>query len=127
MTTRKSASTRSKKRKLDESDEEWSPTKSGNKSESQPKSRAEAAKKHSRARHTLTLQQVKTLGDPLLKWYEAEHAKRGMPWRRTFHDPLPSDPDERGQIAYRVWISEIMCQQTQVATVIPYYNKWMEK
>ena len=27
----------------------------------------------------------------------------------------------------KVWISEIMLQQTQVATVIPYYNKWMER
>ena len=27
----------------------------------------------------------------------------------------------------QVWISEIMLQQTQVSTVIPYYNKWMEK
>ncbi|KAF9911934.1 hypothetical protein BX616_010457 [Lobosporangium transversale] len=32
-----------------------------------------------------------------------------------------------GQRAYEVWVSEIMCQQTQVATVIPYYNTWMEK
>ena len=27
----------------------------------------------------------------------------------------------------KVWISEIMLQQTQVATVIPYYTRWMEK
>lgn len=27
----------------------------------------------------------------------------------------------------QVWVSEIMLQQTQVATVIPYYNKWMER
>lgn len=29
--------------------------------------------------------------------------------------------------AYRVWVSEIMLQQTQVATVIPYYNTWIGK
>ena len=29
--------------------------------------------------------------------------------------------------AYEVWISEIMLQQTQVATVIPYFNAWMAK
>ena len=27
----------------------------------------------------------------------------------------------------QVWISEVMLQQTQVVTVIPYYNRWMEK
>ncbi|KAJ3376177.1 hypothetical protein GGF31_000244 [Allomyces arbusculus] len=32
-----------------------------------------------------------------------------------------------GQRAYEVWVSEIMCQQTQVATVIPYYHRWMAK
>ncbi|KAI9149869.1 hypothetical protein H9P43_010048 [Blastocladiella emersonii ATCC 22665] len=36
-------------------------------------------------------------------------------------------PADRGQRAYEVWVSEIMCQQTQVATVIPYYEKWMAR
>eukprot|EP00049_Salpingoeca_infusionum_P007807 m.126345 g.126345 ORF g.126345 m.126345 type:complete len:90 (-) comp13831_c0_seq2:2377-2646(-) len=31
------------------------------------------------------------------------------------------------QHAYAVWVSEIMCQQTQVATVIDYYTRWMTK
>ena len=47
---------------------------------------------------------------PLLDWY-AKHA-RPLPWRKT-RDP------------YAIWISEIMLQQTQVATVIPYWDRWM--
>lgn len=46
----------------------------------------------------------------LLAWYDA--AKRDLPWRRT-RDP------------YRIWVSEVMCQQTRVETVIPYYERWM--
>ncbi|MFN0248460.1 MAG: A/G-specific adenine glycosylase [Kofleriaceae bacterium] len=41
-------------------------------------------------------------------------AKRDLPWRRT------SDP-------YAIWVSEIMLQQTRVATVIPYWERWMTK
>lgn len=48
---------------------------------------------------------------PLLDWYQKN--KRTMPWRKT------SDP-------YRIWISEIMLQQTRVDTVIPYYNRFMD-
>ena len=48
----------------------------------------------------------------LLKWYD-EHV-RPFPWRLT-HDP------------YKIWLSEIMLQQTQVKTVIPYYNRWLTK
>jgi A/G-specific adenine glycosylase len=40
-------------------------------------------------------------------------AKRDLPWRRT-RDP------------YAIWVSEIMLQQTRVATVIPYYERWMQ-
>lgn len=46
----------------------------------------------------------------LVHWY-LEH-KRDLPFR-TNQDP------------YRVWISEIMAQQTQIDTLIPYYNRWM--
>lgn len=47
----------------------------------------------------------------LLDWYDRE--KRDLPWRRT------SNP-------YHIWISEIMLQQTQVVTVIPYYHRFLE-
>jgi A/G-specific adenine glycosylase len=43
-------------------------------------------------------------------WYRAQ--ARDLPWRRT------TDP-------YRIWIAEVMLQQTQVATVIPYWNRWV--
>lgn len=48
----------------------------------------------------------------LLKWFAA-HA-RDLPWRRT------TDP-------YAIWISEVMLQQTQVKTVIPYWERWMRE
>merc|ERR1719323_2276683 len=50
-----------------------------------------------------------------------------MPWREAARPSSPSyiaDPNIRG---YSVWVSEIMLQQTQVATVIEYYKKWMKK
>ncbi|KAJ3009902.1 hypothetical protein HKX48_007677 [Thoreauomyces humboldtii] len=57
-----------------------------------------------------------------------------MPWRvRTPVSPQPASslsdaPTKEGaQRAYEVWVSEIMLQQTQVSTVIPYYNRWIEK
>ena len=46
----------------------------------------------------------------LLAWYRRH--RRDLPWRRS-RDP------------YRVWISEIMLQQTQVATVVPYYERFL--
>jgi len=48
----------------------------------------------------------------LLTWYDAN--KRALPWRAT-RDP------------YRVWVSEVMCQQTRVETVIPYYDRFIER
>ena len=46
----------------------------------------------------------------ILSWFEKN--SRDVPWRR---DPTP----------YRVWVSEIMLQQTRTGTVIPYYERWM--
>jgi len=48
----------------------------------------------------------------LLDWFA--QAARDLPWRRT-RDP------------YAIWISEIMLQQTQVKTVIPYWERWMRE
>jgi A/G-specific adenine glycosylase len=47
----------------------------------------------------------------LLQWFRKN--KRDLPWRKT------SDP-------YAIWVSEIMLQQTQVATVIPYYQEFLK-
>ncbi|XP_021106471.1 adenine DNA glycosylase isoform X4 [Heterocephalus glaber] len=56
----------------------------------------------------------------LLSWYDRE--KRDLPWRRRAEDEV--DLNRR---AYAVWVSEVMLQQTQVATVINYYTRWMQK
>ena len=48
----------------------------------------------------------------ILKWYEV-HGRKDLPWK-------VDDP-------YKIWISEIMLQQTQVSTVIPYYKKFVKK
>ncbi len=48
----------------------------------------------------------------MLAWYAKNH--RDLPWRNT------NDP-------YRIWVSEIMLQQTQVKTVLPRYEAWFER
>jgi A/G-specific adenine glycosylase len=53
---------------------------------------------------------VRTLARKWMRWFNSN--ARDLPWRKT-RDP------------YAVWISEIMLQQTQVKTVIPYYEHWM--
>ena len=52
------------------------------------------------------------LVDALLRWYAT--AQRDLPWRRT-RDP------------YAIWLSEVMLQQTQVATVIPYWERFLAR
>jgi len=49
----------------------------------------------------------------LLNWYD-RHGRKDLPWQRNINP-------------YRVWVSEIMLQQTQVATVIPYYLTFMKQ
>uniref|UniRef100_A0A8D3A2H9 Adenine DNA glycosylase n=1 Tax=Scophthalmus maximus TaxID=52904 RepID=A0A8D3A2H9_SCOMX len=63
---------------------------------------------------------VVLLRSRLLTWYDAE--KRELPWRTL----AMTEPDLNIR-TYAVWVSEIMLQQTQVATVIDYYNKWMKR
>ncbi|KAL0070289.1 hypothetical protein AAF712_002781 [Marasmius tenuissimus] len=78
---------------------------------------------HSRSDHVLFV--VEPIQDALLQWYSTVRDSRGMPWRKVYDPNLSAEA--RSQRAYEVWISEIMLQQTQVATVIPYYNSWMER
>ncbi|KLO10729.1 DNA glycosylase [Schizopora paradoxa] len=78
---------------------------------------------HPLSRHTIS--NPKPLRQALLKWFDGVHDKRGMPWRKRYDGSLSREL--QSQRAYEVWISEIMLQQTQVVTVIPYYNRWMEK
>ncbi|KAM4628747.1 adenine DNA glycosylase [Polymixia lowei] len=56
----------------------------------------------------------------LLNWYDK--GKRDLPWRTV----AMTEPDLNIR-TYAVWVSEIMLQQTQVSTVINYYNKWMKR
>lgn len=51
--------------------------------------------------------------DLVIDWYR-QHGRHNLPWQQ---DATP----------YRVWVSEVMLQQTQVATVIPYYERFMQR
>src|SRR5262245_44496490 len=55
---------------------------------------------------------IKRLISGLLSWFSRN--ARDLPWRRT-RDP------------YAIWVSEIMLQQTQVKTVLPYWQRWMQQ
>ncbi len=57
-------------------------------------------------------ERLNQIAEPLLRWYDAN--RRSLPWRES------TDP-------YRVWVSEIMLQQTRVAAVLPYYGRWMQE
>lgn len=63
----------------------------------------------------------------LLTWFTSVSATRSMPWRRPFLPPLTTPPPILAQRAYEVYISEIMLQQTRVATVISYWTAWMKR
>ena len=55
---------------------------------------------------------MKNISTPLLNWYS--HYKRDLPWRHT------KDP-------YKIWLCEIIMQQTRVSQGLSYYNKFVEK
>src|SRR5688572_368962 len=54
-----------------------------------------------------------SFAEKLIVW-QRRHGRRGLPWQGT-RDP------------YRIWLSEVMLQQTQVAAVIPYYERFIQK
>ncbi|PLX62153.1 A/G-specific adenine glycosylase [Sedimenticola selenatireducens] len=58
-------------------------------------------------------QDPKEFSEQIIAWYK-RHGRKDLPWQQN---PTP----------YRVWISEIMLQQTQVGTVIPYYERFMQR
>ena len=60
----------------------------------------------------LTPTEVRTLHRQVLGWYRRN--RRDLPWRRT-RDP------------YRIWISEVMLQQTTVKAVLPYYEAFLQR
>ena len=55
---------------------------------------------------------IRRLRGPLLRWYRKH--RRDLPWRES-RDP------------YSIWVSEIMLQQTQVATVVPYHRRFLKR
>ncbi|MCG8415641.1 MAG: A/G-specific adenine glycosylase [Pseudomonadales bacterium] len=61
----------------------------------------------------MTEQEAVTFARTVLDWF-ADNGRKELPWQV---DPTP----------YRVWVSEIMLQQTQVQTVIPYYQRFMDR
>ena len=91
-------------------------TESRNAAEPQPMgtrtapSRRDAA--NSRRKNVLQPRMRRGFQFSLQRWY-AENA-RDLPWRRT------SDP-------YHIWVSEVMLQQTQVSTVVPYYQRFLDR
>ena len=54
-----------------------------------------------------------SLSSKLLAWFD-HHGRHDLPWQQS-------------KTAYRVWLSEIMLQQTQVQTVIPYFERFLER
>ncbi len=56
---------------------------------------------------------MKRFAPRLLDWHR-QHGRTGLPW-------------QEGKDPYHIWLSEIMLQQTQVATVIPYYQRFLER
>jgi A/G-specific adenine glycosylase len=56
--------------------------------------------------------QVSHFSTRIINW-QRQHGRHGLPWQ--------------GQDVYRIWLSEIMLQQTQVATVIPYYQRFVAR
>ena len=56
---------------------------------------------------------MNSFSNRIINWYKID-GRHDLPWRKNISP-------------YSIWISEIMLQQTQVKTVIPYFNKFIEK
>lgn len=77
---------------------------------------------------------VTKVQNSLLAWYDANH--RALPWRRNPHSKASHASNDshnalmklpQQAFIYRVWISEVMCQQTQVARASQYFIRWIAK
>ena len=92
----------------------------GKENKSKTKKHNAAATRTSCSNHGFTETEISSLRSSLLSWYDDK--ARVLPWRSAAKPDSPSyqpDPNTRG---YMVWVSEVMLQQTQVATVIKYYK-----
>ena len=87
-----------------------------------------------------SFERVDTFRESLLKWYDLN--RRKLPWRGDesitgVQDVLSpkkknvvkqnEQEQQRRVEPYATWVSEIMCQQTRVETVVPYYLRWMKR
>ncbi|XP_031504519.1 adenine DNA glycosylase [Nymphaea colorata] len=77
-----------------------------------------------------SVEEVQKIRASLLRWYDTN--QRVLPWRSSQPKEKDGANDEKTKEeeeirAYAVWVSEVMLQQTRVAKVIDYYNRWMQK
>src|SRR5438552_12240099 len=63
--------------------------------------------------HTRSMGRRLSFSARVVRW-QRRHGRRDLPWQAT-RDP------------YRIWVSEIMLQQTQVAVVLPYYERFVAR
>ncbi len=77
------------------------------------KAEAGAMRRLRPSRSRKTNRQGACFAERLLAWYD-RHGRKNLPWKR-------------GRDPYRIWVSEIMLQQTQVATVISYYERFLRR
>src|SRR5690606_34442162 len=84
-----------------------------NRQNGQARRRRKAARQDRRATAARSAEVMSAFAQALIAWQQ-EHGRHDLPWQRT-RDP------------YAIWLSEIMLQQTQVATVIPYYQRFRER
>ncbi|WP_376744978.1 A/G-specific adenine glycosylase [Enterobacillus tribolii] len=70
-------------------------------------------RRHFTGDHSTLMMQAQQFAQAVLAWYD-RYGRKTLPWQS------PKTP-------YQVWLSEVMLQQTQVATVIPYFNRFMAR
>ncbi|KAI1452901.1 DNA glycosylase [Annulohypoxylon moriforme] len=90
-----------------------------------------ATREHNVAYHHPLLLDSREARTSLLDWFDGVSTVRNMPWRKAWIDTREVGKEDLRELlerrAYEVWISEIMLQQTRVAVVIDYWNRWMAR
>jgi len=84
-----------------------------------------ATLRHSSSLHALTLDKTRSIRTALLDWYAKE--ARQLPWRLPPVAFGAAPYEQYIDRLYRCLLSETMLQQTQVKTVLPFYEKWLKK
>ena len=91
-----------------------------------------AATRASRPASARVSSRASTIGDrfgPTLVAWQRAHGRHALPWQQLGVARDSEHEGERGggSVPYRVWVAEIMLQQTQVAAVIPFYSRFLER